>query len=53
MYSLQGIEIRGHVWREDEEPIDIEDFWDKFITFVEDNYWKFSGSTSVENLVDE
>lgn len=41
-----GIEINGCLFSKKDEDIDLDDFLDKFLKFVEDNGWHYGGGTN-------
>lgn len=44
MQKLMGIKVSVNIWREDEEPLDPDVFWDKFIDFIQSNNWLMAGN---------
>lgn len=45
-----GIECRMHIYRPDGGPIELGDFFDKFIDFIESNGWACGGETQQIDL---
>lgn len=48
--ELWGVTLHGSVYRQDEKTLDPDEFFDKFIEFVESNNWYFGGGFSPEDL---
>lgn len=50
MPELWGVEIKGVVYRQDNEPLDHDELLNAVITMAEENGWFFAGTTTPIDL---